>query len=167
MWFALFFFPGVSSFSSKFSQKLIATSGTPTAFFAADMRLRYAPRSRHYLTDGENWAALDSATGIKYRTSPAAEYVTREINEDCYMSEKDLQATYLSRFKTRALSEAGGKIRSVAVRLHGKKLLVDSISLSAEGKSFPCASARTNTAQARARSFSRKRFRPTATYTRT
>ncbi|MGN0782063.1 MAG: substrate-binding domain-containing protein, partial [Christensenellales bacterium] len=114
----------------------IATSGTPTAFFAADMRLRYAPRSRYYLTDGENWAALDSATGIKYRTSPAAEYVTREINEDCYMSEKDLQATYLSRFKTRALSENGAKF-VLSLCDCTEKLLVDSISLCAEGKEFP------------------------------
>lgn len=114
----------------------IATSGTPTAFFAADMRLRYAPRSRYYLTDGENWAALDAAASIKYRTSSAAEYVTREINEDCYMSEKDLQATYLSRFKTRALSENGEKF-VLSLCDCTKKLLVDSVSLCAEEKEFP------------------------------
>lgn len=130
------------------------------------MRLRYAPRSRYYLTDGENWAALDSATGIKYRTSPAAEYVTREINEDCYMSEKDLQATYLSRFKTRALSENGAKF-VLSLCDCTEKLLVDSISLSAEGKEFPLCFGTDEYGTGTRAQFSRKRFRPTATYTRT
>lgn len=79
------------------------------------------------------------------------------------MSEKDLQATYLSRFKTRALSENGAKF-VLSLCDCTEKLLVDSISLCAEGKEFPLCFGTDEYGTGTRAQFFQETLSPTATY---
>ena len=114
----------------------ILTDGTKTDIMLGDARLCYAPSSRYCLTDGTEWAGLDKVTRLKYRDDSVSEYKTLEINEDCYMSDKDLQATYLSRFKARSLSANGAEfVLSLCDCTEKRK--VDSVILCTDEKEFP------------------------------
>ena len=63
-----------------------------------DMRLYYSPLVRFCIGHREDSLPLDEITQIKFMRSGATSYTTMTINQNCYMTEKDLQATYLSKY---------------------------------------------------------------------
>ena len=91
-----------------------------------DMRLYYSPLVRFCVgkREGEN-IPLDKITQIKIRYLGDSAYTVRNINQNCYMTEKDLQATYLSRYNgqgyTLSLCDNTEKYRISDVKLCGQE----------------------------------------------
>lgn len=70
----------------------------------ADMRVCYTPSKKYYLRKEKdsNYGTMDDAVEIKYSVDGTSEIV-KQIGSDFYMSDKDLQATYLSLFTAKTL----------------------------------------------------------------
>ena len=94
----------------------------------SDMRLTYAAQTNCYVKGAEEsaWAPLNSATKIRYKTAYGVEE-NKEVNVDCYMSAKDLQATFMSMYKNRALATSGNYFLSLCDGT--KKIKVKSASI--------------------------------------
>ena len=66
----------------------------------ADMKLYYESTYNVMLTDGTNWGYLDDVTKIKYIPIDNPEiYKTVHLDDNTYITDQDLQMTYLNRFK--------------------------------------------------------------------
>ena len=71
---------------------------------------------------------LDEITQIKFMRFGTTSYTTRNINQNCYMTEKDLQATYLSRYNERGYT--------LSLCDNTEKYLVSDVRLCGQGKEF-------------------------------
>ena len=92
-----------------------------------DMRLYYSPLVRFYVGNREgNSLPLDEITQIKFLGSEKTIYTVRDINQNCYMTEKDLQATSLSRYNgqrdtfTLSLCDNTQRYKVSEVKLYGQ-----------------------------------------------
>ena len=66
----------------------------------ADMRIYYSSTYKTMLTDGSKWGYLDDVSKIRYVpvTNPN-EYRHISLDENTFITEKDLQMTYMAKFK--------------------------------------------------------------------
>lgn len=88
-------YDAIESVSLEFMEK----DSTKEALIA-DMKLYYSSTNRLMLTDGVNWGYLDDVTKISYKTVDNVNtYFNMQLNEDIFITEKDLQMTYMSLFK--------------------------------------------------------------------
>jgi len=73
----------------------------------ADMRVCYTPSKKYYLRKEKdsNYGTMDDAVEIKYSVDGTSEIV-KQIDSDFYMSDKDLQATYLSLFTAKNIKKS-------------------------------------------------------------
>ena len=93
-----------------------------------DMRLYYSPLTQFYIGNREDGVPLDEITQIKFMRFGTTSYTTRNINQNCYMTEKDLQATYLSRYN--------GRGYTLSLCDNTEKYLVSDVRLCGQGKEF-------------------------------
>ena len=76
-------------------------------FEIADVRIVYSPLSRCFVkAENESaWAPMDSVKKLSYKNAGSSTFVLQEISDDCYMSDKDMQNTFLSMYKERATGQ--------------------------------------------------------------
>lgn len=76
-------------------------------FEIADVRIVYSPLSRCFVkAENESaWAPMDSVKKLSYKKAGSSTFVLQEISDDCYMSDKDMQNTFLSMYKERATGQ--------------------------------------------------------------
>lgn len=106
----------------------IELSGVQT-YKIGDMRLYYSPLVRFCVgnREGEN-VPLDEITQIKILYLGASTYMVRDIDRNCYMTEKDLQATYLSRYN--------GQGYTLSLCDNTQRYKVSEVKLCGQGKEF-------------------------------
>lgn len=70
-----------------------------TNYKIADMRLTYAPSVQYRIGNREGVnVPLEEITEIRFQTAANTDFINKEVTTDCYISEKDLQSTYLSAY---------------------------------------------------------------------
>ena len=74
----------------------------------SDVRLCVSPRAGWYVKNADDAAAVDDVREISYRCEHGT-FVKKSISETCFMTEKDLQATFISMYRNRL---AGQKLTS-------------------------------------------------------
>lgn len=121
---------------SKIELKFIDELQSNNNIKIADMRLCYSPSTRFCLTDGSKWCGLDEVYEIDYVLNSNSEVKKEIVNESFFMTENDLQATYLSMFMERGLSETGNAF-ILSLCDGTKKYLVNNVQLIADNGVFP------------------------------
>lgn len=90
----------ISTKEVNFAELKFEDNNQSNTFKIADMRLCYQESSKLCLTNGTDWDYFDNIKEIKYiPIDKEDEYVTQTINDNIYITEKDLQMMYLDRFK--------------------------------------------------------------------
>ncbi|QVK16927.1 hypothetical protein KHQ81_08440 [Mycoplasmatota bacterium] len=98
----------------------------------ADMRLSYSSVSKLCLTNSQSLLSLDMVTSIEYNNENPS------ITEDFYISENDIQSTYLSFFEERVKKSQSNNNFVLSCCDKTKKIVVNSVVLSAgSDKKFP------------------------------
>lgn len=102
----------------------------------ADMKLYHSGVSKYCLTNGENRGYVDKITKIKYKITSDSDEITEYVNSNLYFSEKDIQSTYYSLFKTRGLDDSD--LPYILSSCDGtKKMLVNSVKFYSNNIEFP------------------------------